>query len=809
MQSINQQENVETPPVTVSAASLLLKCAGFLDDRNAAARNDIHHCITYYAVDPDVVSLYLDPGSSFSFLDVFGEGARSNTVQSLAFLMGDFLFASNARLIQEYDKHESRFLLIPPHDEELLRIVSAIHRDLLKVADDVNERQFGALSKAFDRYEASNNAEVLLIELRQQVPKLVELFNPYQGPKAALTRFAQLSETTIQRVDSYHEKDGFAFPLLDPINNRDDRRVSDKLIEQWESRLYACLRKRKNYTIRDYSVRRDAEVLAMIEHVNGELRRTEKHKRLALITGSSYLFDAASAYFPQGVAKLNFADKYLRHPQAFLVHPDFFSQPFIPTDSSDGNERFTFRLIDWLNLFFPAELRPAHQPLGLVRRNLLHFILSQKQRNFDKVFEELKSADKDSKPIKTLLDGWESQIASKAKAQYADGLKNAEKRGAHELAEKLNALKKKNQWSLKGLHELIFKESVESASKLYSTTAWMGLWRDVLRQQAKGIPAPRFDDKYKVIEEYCREVVRLQIESGSSISTEQLGKLHSLYQQVMGIDPSGYHIHVVHALAFATKGHWHATLTLAITAIEICRQIPAKERRHLRFLKGREAAYLACIAARRSVQNRSDLERAEEFLRLAIELENDGSEEDIRFTAERLAIQTRYHYFDCFCDEKPPNADRIVATISGMQQLIRMAECELNDWVRHWVQRQSLTNFFSLLLMLRDMQVNNEVFDMEALMENLTLFGGLLSDKAVHDNKPENDPYAHMICDIATAIWGVNPELREGAKKRALDAVEVQLSKANEEKDGSQSSSAVVPYNEARLEFLRKSIPVA
>lgn len=806
---MNRKGDIDTPSVTASAASLLLKCAGVLEDRNAAVRKDIHHSATYYAIDPDVITLYLRPDSSFQYMDVFGDGPRSNIVQSLAFLMGDFLFTSNEQLTQDGESRDHRFLLIPPHDEELIRLLSAFHRELLSLGGDNVERRFKALTDVFSEYERSKNDDVLLVDLRQHVPELVELFNPYLGPKAALTRFANLRDTTIQRIDTYLEEGGFAFPLLDPVCSADDRRIADELIGQWEGRLFASLRKRRlrspEYIIRDYSVRRDAEVLATVEYVNQELRRGEEQRRLALVTGSKYLFDAASDYFPQGPGKLSFSDRYLRHPQAFLVHPRFFSQPGAqdtPGDAVGAGGRFTFRLMDWLNLFFPSKFRPAHQSLGLVRRDLLHLVLSKSRPGLDQVFEDFKKSDKDATPIATLLDGWKSQIASKANAQYADGLEQAGKRGARELAERLKALRSKREWSVERLRELVFKESLVSASKLYSTTVWMGLWRDVVREEAKGIPAPRFDDKYEVIEHYCSEVVRLQIESGSNLARERVVTLHKLCRQVENVDPSGYHIHVVHALAFATKGHWHATLTLATIAMEICRHIPEADRG---FLRGREAAYLACIATRRSAQSLSDLERAGEYLEQAIGLDNPGSQEDIRFTSERLAIETRRHYFDRFCGEKGLTVGGIVATIKALQHLISDSRKESSEWVKHWVRRQSLTNCFSLLLILREMRGSNEVLGAKALRNSLADFQTVLLDKSVHDSKPEHDPYAHMICDIATAVWEINPVMRKAAKKRALEQLDRERVKLDEQK----SSAAVMPYMEGRLEFLRRSITVA
>ena len=120
--------------VIAKAAGLFLKCAGFLDDRDEAVRMDVRHCDTYYAVDADVINLYLQPDRNVSYSDVFGRSTSASTIKPLTFLLGDFLFKSGTRLVPNH-RQECRFLLVPPHDEELLKILSAIHRKLIQVPD--------------------------------------------------------------------------------------------------------------------------------------------------------------------------------------------------------------------------------------------------------------------------------------------------------------------------------------------------------------------------------------------------------------------------------------------------------------------------------------------------------------------------------------------------------------------------------------------------------------------------------------------------------------------------------------------------
>lgn len=781
----NQPEVSVSYQLIAQAAELLLKCADYLDDSDAALKKGMDHVKTYYAIDTDVIVLYLEPELMANYLDVFGEGRDSTTTRSLAFLLGEFLIESAEPLIPG-QQQQCRFLIIPPHDEEILRMLSAIHRDLNKVHTRLGTPTFEKLTEVFNRFDQKQDTKRLIDDLRKCVPDLVELFNPYRGPKAALTRYAQLSDNTFRRIDTYSENK-FTFPLLDPINNGMDRKQANKLMNEWVARL----RKRKIPNKPEYALQNDAEVLSTLEYVNSSLR--DAGKKVVLVTGSNYLFEAGDSYCPWN-EKLTFSDMYLRHPQAFLAHPKFFSMPPDSNSASSSREqKIPFKLIDWLNLFFPSALRRAIQPQGVVQRDLLRKIRDHKGPSFGNILESLFRRDKDTQPKGQLLEEWKTQVASAAEARYANGLDRAEERGATELAETLKGLRDKGAWSVKSLRALVFKESLGSISKLYSTSVWIGLWIKWPREQSKGIPALRFDDRYIPAGKYCHDVIKLQMESiKKEVTTSKLEKLRKLNDKVIKLDPTLYHAHLVHALAFATKGHWYATLTLTNIAIAISDALDQDKRG---YIQGREAAYLACIAARRSVINREGLSKAVKYLDEARDRENEGWPEDIRFEAERLAIITRHYYFDYFCEpRKQFDIQSIEDTLDSLQRVIETSKKEKNRWVKRWVLRQTLTNYFTLLLMVRADQGSDGIANVESVKKNIKGFQKVLMARQPFSLKPDDDPHAHLVCNICTAIWDSDSQRREKAKKAALDTI-------------NKSWKAYMPYDEERLNLLKRSIP--
>jgi hypothetical protein len=534
----------------------------------------------------------------------------------------------------------------------------------------------------------------------------------------------------------------------------------------------------------------DAEVLATIEHVNRELR--SKGKQVVLVTGSNYLFSAAGTYYPYSEDRCSFADRYLRHPQAFLAHENFFFLEYPTESSSENHQQSTFRLVKWLNLFFPSELFPPNQPEGRVQRDVLHNIRDGKNGSFDRIVETIDRPNNYSQLIDRLLDAWKTQISSVVNRRYAGGLEAAQERGLKKLADSLRSLRENHQWTVDDLRKTIFDEALGSLSTLYSMTVWVGLWSRAIRQQAKGIPVLRFEPSYDDVEKYCETVIQMQLESvKKEVSPEQLEKLYGLNKSIEERDNSLYLSHVVHALAFAAKGDWYATWTLAQIALAIVDNMDPAQRG---VRQGREAAYLACIARRRSAGDRRDLDKAATYLRKAYERENKAAKEDIRFVSERLAIETKHYYFSFFCEKKSLDSDSFAATLRALRQLVIAADDEKNERVRRWVLRQSLTNYFSLILIARDLEWRHILPSRGDIARELEIFiKTLKEDEEIgYKQKQDDDPYAYLIYNICISIWHSDLNGKE-AKREALELIE-------------NWGKPAMPYDEERLKLLKRSI---
>src|SRR5262245_55868761 len=93
----------------------------------------------------------------------------------------------------------------------------------------------------------------------------------------------------------------------------------------------------------------------------------------------------------------------------------------------------------------------------------------------------------------------------------------------------------------------------------------------------------------------------------------------SLYIHFRVVVNENYHAFVIHALAFAIRGHWFGTKTLCLLALGVVDAIPKAERK---MRTGREAAYLLAVAERRLAVDVKGLDRSLECLAMARQREN-------------------------------------------------------------------------------------------------------------------------------------------------------------------------------------------
>ncbi|HWY20839.1 MAG TPA: hypothetical protein VNX26_06425 [Candidatus Acidoferrum sp.] len=775
METDPQHTPLRESEVYLGAVRLLSKCASWIRDEKLRTDKDNPWSL-YYAVDTDVIAMYLNPDSDLSSspADVFG--GQSRTASLLSRLLGDFLFRSEPPPVQ---MGTSSFLLISPHDEELYRMVLAIAREVA-TASDVTTKQFESLSQILEAYAHESDETKLVKRLEDHVPELAALYDANRGDRAALDRFAQLADDKFVNIDNFHLK-GFAFPPTTGVGG-----VRLSILHEKSDRWLKLLRKYQRSKQPAYALLGDADVLATLEYLNAEL--ADDKKRVLLITGSPYLYRAASEFVPaeSNPDNKNFAYLYLRHPQWILAHPGFF-EATAPIEGKAGvggrssatqrqQSGATFNLLDWLSIVFPERVQDNIHNREVVESIAVDEPEGQLIAGDDRLLG--------GKALSRIREEWASQIKIVALGKYANALDDPRAQGAEKLARMMRSMLERKRWSFQTFRATILEEAANSLSRIYFSAVWLGLWssRGTPRERMnRAMPALRFDGNIVEVEAYRKSVMQLQLHSIGP-DAPYVRALEEAKIELAKADPSLYHSHVIHAFAFGLRNRWDASFTLCRIAISIADALPSRDN-ELR--RGREAAYLAAIACRRGATQLEDLARAKYYLRQAHNRENKGADPDVRFKSEDLAIQTREVYFRYYTGGETNVVAYARRIIQGLRDLRNEAKVPKNQDVRNWVLRQCYSNFLNLLFILRGLgKVENDSNEMLFLNE----FQQLLQEESFL-----RDSEAELVCGVASVVLGTIPEAQREEKVARLLA-DIGLTKR------------IMPYDKKRMELFRRLI---
>lgn len=725
------------------AAGLMRRCAGYMTDQQAEQDG----WKVFYAVDVDVIAMYMAPSQNSRYAAVFSNGEDTDTRGLLARLLGDFIFR---QLGSDGEQGIGSLFIIPPHDEELGRMIFALSNKLVDAIDEAEILLENVLADLPERLANGDYAE-LSQWLIDDASALVEIFDGKSGPRSELDRFEALDEHRLLHVERYKEEPGsWTFPLPQLKGNSQDFESFTTSFDAWKKRLLKYKGPRQPH----YAHIGDAYAMAMVEWVNQHMEAGKR--RLVFITGTQGILKAASDYCPaviKGHSK-SFAELYIRHPQAFMADNGFF--PEVPAQDEKGGTR-NFSLFDWLNLFFPKVIRDGVKRVATVNTTLLKRIESDVDQEFQEAIVLLaKSEHSDEKRAgfpESMLDEWRTQIRSACVSREINTAEANWPRRAKELLEWLKS-RLDQGWTVEQLRSDLANRAIQSMSALYSSTVWLGLWSQVGTnlEQIRGIPALRFDPGYEPAQKYCRLLIAAMKAGNDKNPPDQPQYLDiaDMYSQLSGVDKSNYHGHVIHALAYATKGHWYAAKTLCKIALRTVDDLPKDDEKEYR--RGREAAYLLTISERRLAHNVADLVVAREYLQDAQSTrENPGASFDLRFLSEAIAIDVAKINFEYFTNEgtstTPAEFNRIWQDAS---ELFSILASEPQPECRSWICQQLSTNILNLALIYY--HANRCLPDATPKLVQEVL-SGLTVNRLNQESMEFNDTVSEFVYLTATAVF--------------------------------------------------------
>lgn len=618
-----------------------------------------------YAIDTNVLMFYMEPFSRLNYADAFFSeeiGEKNDDLEILASLLASFIFDFSLNGIP------SDYFVLPGHGTEFSSLV-------LNLASKQTEK----LSSISD--------------LLTKIDNVNDVANSLDRHARMLLKEACTLNKSIDRIDNLIATKKIKFSLSDLLSSHISDVTEDKINASYlenesihaeelytvRSKWFTLISEHAKSSKSTYAIANDARAISYIVLIN-KLNK-DKNKKIVLVTGSEDIHKAA--------ASVDF--NYIRHPKYFLASRNMFlisdGRLEHKTDEQKNHNDYVsadFMLIDWINLLFPKAIIRSIDENGASTRVSDCFV-----REF--VHEE------------QLLENYKQSI-SLSKNLVLDHKKRCKEhfRGVAIVRKVLSsdvfrdALNShRSNIRLEEIYDLLYKNSIKTLDQLYATPAWISLWekKEADSSNIKGIPALRFD-KNSLAQNYANILL-----DRSANKKYSLTDVREIYNKLTHFDNgSNYAAHIIHGLAFAGKGHWHATAALCRVATALSDILPVELKTKSEHL-GRESSYLAAIAARRLADCKEKLEKAYIWLQQAQyrDHKKNAEEIDLRFLSEELAIDTARASFDVYISSASIGCYKGLEPRTNKKNLycqliVRSSREEKNSQVRKWILRQLLVN---------------------------------------------------------------------------------------------------------------------
>jgi hypothetical protein len=765
----------------VDAAELAQKCDGYWQDRRSVAAGwEVH-----YAVDVDVIKLFADPEQKPLYARVFSDLSDEQVTLRLAELLGQYVMLRLPALgaLDQQPAELGYLIMLPPHDDEYDRLRLAVIR---RASEDLN-RATGDLNKVIELVTRGlvgqeYSQPQLVDHIVAHFGHVVEAFDGLSGASRELTRLSQLSKRLLNlyRVGEFQERDGHKglLPLLQG-HDSPDREAHFELVCQWRERLR---RHRRSRSQPEQALLVDATALATLQMFNArsECRRI----RLALVTGSDYLLNAAAEVKIQVEGqRTNFARAFLRHPQAFFGTKNFF-QTKRAAIGADNHQRSQLRIFDWLNLFLPKVLiqNGDDSIVGIAASNQGGEISVDKKRlhavinGSDKSVNATLASVRENNDIlmnrtfpESLLEIFSEQIRQLA---TDFGISSEKTFSLTFRTEKfLEILNKRlsSGLTVTDLQKELDARIEETVFALYLQTGEIGVIQLLNNgDPVRGVPALRFDKRYRDAQAQSEKLC-LDLWRQGGPKEFDLGTAYALLDA--DGDNEHYHARLIHAQVYAARGHWFATRTLSRLALRVVEHIsPAMRNGRV----GREAAYLMAVAERRLARRLADLDHARSALLQAKMLDSsDRSQdsEDPRFISERLAQRVTQLQFERF--EVRNQSLQIYPLAEILVEVKHIIDCLSQAdpvSVQSWVKRQAITNALLVALLAKIDNVNSpddiQINDLILLMQQLRSAHLAPDSDPDENNIVFGDGLSSFVYDVAAVVFSSESNRRAAALRR-------------------------------------------
>ena len=669
---------------------------------------------TIYSIDTDIIKVFLDPvseavtgfesgrGRRQGYTQIFRDDPRELTIE-LGRAISEFVFF---RL-----EKRSAIVILYPLEREVGNVFQAIavaadseHRDALTELSRVRQN----IEEFLSRLSAQPSDEERLDTVIGAMPQLHNLLFGHSGPSAQLTRFSVLLErSSLTDFDQFLTTDNAVHSgVADRLRERDSVRgwiEFSHLEGLWEDRI----RPLKSARIPQRNILADCRALARLEQLNTWLNPIDV--RVVHVTGDRAILEAATQYHPSDDGP-SFAELYLRNPRSFLAEPSVLF-------TEEGRESgMAEEVIPWLDVFLAQFTGDEH----VSARNLLAFLeLSPDERRsvvqgvleqdptagdsfakqwsrftgpitLDHVSATHGEAEPPGRQFLKILSDWAQQSGVSDRERLQDETRIARK------------LLGRFEQALGDLEGLVVDRVLETWKDCFAAATSTGF--SLVRFGAEGEMPPRTAVPIAFAEFHtARRFFSAMLGEG------QERRYREMIEALESEDDTGYLFYLAFGALFGAQGKWRVAQILADRALETVGE-PAVSAPPPR-ITGREAYYLRSVARRLTARSLHDLDDAEIDLnraRAALRESREGVPNhpitDVRFDAEKIALDLSRYLFLTFAGEEPEwtAGPEILADLQRrIQVLLGRAEVELDGRHRERVRTALLVNSLSCLMLAR------------------------------------------------------------------------------------------------------------
>lgn len=724
-----------------------------------------------YSIDVDIIKLYLTPfelsrplRGRKGYSRIFRNDPDHVSV-ALGKAIADFIFFDSVNVTPR--------LVLPPLEHEIADIYGALVMSADTEHTEARKELVAGLDKLLGQLKGETNKSKRVDMLVTNLPAVTKYLFSDKGPSAQLQRLGDLVEhSSLLPLDQFILRYQEITPLREILNS--PRSVRDWILfterkNEWKRRL-----SKKKIGRKETIIDNDASVLSRLEFLNHLLERM--NYRIVHITGDQALFDVAQSYRPTN-SRLSFAEKYLRHPRAFLGE----SSVLFATPISAGKHS-SQQLTEWLDVFL-ADFTDS-KSLG---RDKLRLILSQNRKTLAKHARAALSRNPDA--LALFQNRW-NEFTGPLTLAHGRGLNvdntSNSAHSLHPLVTDLDSL-------LQKLSDLVEQRVRMTWERCFAAATSVGL--SLVQAEARpkrNLPPIAFDRFHRV-----RTIVEKQIsENARHYVANRINQKE--VERLWDDDKTGYLYYLVFGLFFAAENKWRVVSILADRCINIARN---EARKKDSIISGREAFYLLAIAQRLLSATSSDLDTAAKYICEAIEaLEKDRKGfpqltiTPLRFEAEFIALAVARHMINRFVEHPFPDKqdsrlipfDRLIQTIA---ELLHRLNEERDTRIKETIRRALLVNLFSILALSVDSDV---AFDLHVFEKDYSAFKDSLNEERTSIAVS----YLHQSVFLAARSLFEKPASRTERRSWRSEIV-------GHFSDPSISNATITVYDAKRFEFLR------